>query len=179
MKNMSNRYNLSNIEAKFKEYLLAVNSLNPTYSDSLQSKTVKNYLSDLRHFTGWLIVTEPNLDITTEIQDSHILNYRTYLERSNIPTNTINRRLSTLRKFFSFCISQNWIQSNPAKLINNIVINPETIPSEKIKLEPELQIILEKYREYLTDRSSDSSAMKRHMDIFSELLVINSQSRTE
>jgi hypothetical protein len=43
---MENRYNFYNLEASFKNFLLAGNKL---------PVTIKNYLSDLRHFLGWFI----------------------------------------------------------------------------------------------------------------------------
>jgi len=49
-----------------------------------------------------------------------IVEYRSYLTTNNIPHKTINRRLSTVRRFCSFCISQGWMKENPAKKILNI-----------------------------------------------------------
>jgi len=116
---MSDTYNLYNLEASFKEYLLAVNH---------KPVSVKNYLSDIRHFFGWLILyfksnnvrVESETTITQFITPNVISEYKSYLTENNIPHKTINRRLSTVRKFCSFCISQGWIKENPAKKISNI-----------------------------------------------------------
>ena len=120
---MSDTYNLYNLEAPFKEYLLAGNQ---------KPVSVKNYLSDIRHFFGWMtfkiknqkskIKDEElgNLGFIQNIKVETINEYKSYLSENNIPHKTINRRLSTVRKFCSFCISQGWLKENPAKKVGNI-----------------------------------------------------------
>ena len=112
---MNNQYNFYNLEASFKNYLVA---------GKKSVSTINNYSSDLRHFIGWFILNiktsnpQAKIDI---INDSEILsfmnedsvaNYINYLETNHIPVKTINRRLSTLKKFFSFSINQGWINEN-------------------------------------------------------------------
>ena len=133
---MSETYNLYNLEAPFEEYLVAGNQ---------KAVSIKNYLSDVRHFFGWLILyfksnkiqIESEATITQFITVKVISEYRSYLSENNIPHKTINRRLSTIRKFCSFCISQGWMKENPAKQILNIgglkeVVSNEAIESPKI-----------------------------------------------
>ena len=151
---MDIRYNLDNLEALFKKYLIAgienklisSNKLSEEI-DKIEKKTlkkvsIKNYLSDLRHFLGWLILylkshrpafinqsfqssLESQVEILKLIDASIIEEYKTYLKENQIPIKTINRRLSTLRKFFSFCISQGWLNENPAKQIQNLKLKTE------------------------------------------------------
>ena len=129
------QYNLYNFEAEFKQYLLAGN---------ISSVSIKNYLSDFRHFTGWFtfviaseakqslpagrqvngIATSPSAsrdDIFNLITIDLITNYKSYLVENNLPVKTINRRLSTIRKFCTFCISQGWMKENPGKKISNVI----------------------------------------------------------
>jgi hypothetical protein len=127
---MSDRYNLYNLEALFKEYLVAGNQ---------KPVSIKNYLSDIRHFFGWFmfyiksnpvendsrIVSKNEKDEQESLSLQYITvnviyEYKSYLSENNIPNKTINRRLSTVRKFCSFCISQGWLKENPAKEINNV-----------------------------------------------------------
>lgn len=113
---MSNWYNVSILEALFKKYLLA---------EKVSPLTLKNYLSDLRHFLGWLIITikidKFNTSEFINVFTFHnIQTYKDYLLAKDTPIITVNRRLSTLRKFCSFCINQAWIKENPAKKINNV-----------------------------------------------------------
>lgn len=151
---MSDQYNLYNIEALFKKFLIAgievstekTDNMNFTdFTDkterkSLKKISIKNYLSDLRHFLGWLILylkskhhhlivnfstydsLPTQIEIIKQIDDKIVQEYKSYLAENKIPIKTINRRLSTLRKFFSFCISQGWLKENPAKKIENLKI---------------------------------------------------------
>ena len=110
-------YNLYNLEPKFRNFL---------HAENISSVSLRNYLSDLRHFIGWLVtsnkyqkntnlaenISSLNPDIIEEYKDRHI--------KSGLPHKTINRRLSALRKFFLFCQKEGLITSNPAKAVNNI-----------------------------------------------------------
>ncbi len=96
---MVKAYNLDNIEASFLEYLSAVNSnLGPT--------SIKNYLSDFKHFIGWIRTNYSKLDvsesITSTINEESLRNYLQYLSSQDLPIKTLSRRLSTLRKFIQF-----------------------------------------------------------------------------
>lgn len=152
---MSNQYNLYNLEALFKQFLVAGIEINTERTDntnftdytdytdkkerkSLKKISIKNYLSDLRHFLGWLMLylkskyhhlninfnafdsLPTQIEIIKQINDNTVQEYKSYLTENKIPIKTINRRLSTLRKFFSFCISQGWLKENPAKKIENL-----------------------------------------------------------
>ena len=128
---MDKWYNFYNFEASFKKFLLAEN---------VSPITLKNYLSDLRHFLGWTILklkvqNKKNfenlspLEFLNQIDESLVEEYKNYLVVNSIPAKTINRRLSTLRKFFSFCISQGWLKENPAKKIQNLKLKIDSIIS--------------------------------------------------
>lgn len=117
-------YNLYNLEPNFKKFLIAEN---------VSRSTLKNYLSDFRHFAGWLCnnksfkslslssspLSSP-ADLLKHIDFSFIESYKLYLIKANIPIKTINRRLSALRRFFKYCINQNLTTSNPCKNVSNI-----------------------------------------------------------
>lgn len=122
-------YNLSNLEPKFKNFLLAEN---------ISSVTLRNYLSDFRHFVGWFISNDKYNDeigldgniatLTSELIES----YRNGHVKSNLPIKTINRRLSTLRKFFLFCQKEFLILDNPAKKVSNISLIKKTAKIKEI-----------------------------------------------
>jgi len=137
---MSDTYNLYNLEASFKQFLLSGIAQSRTEPDSTGSGTgtkkqmmpvsIKNYLSDIRHFFGWLILYSKSKQLISTnfnefqlisiIDEKSIIEYKSYLSENNIPHKTINRRLSTVRKFCSFCISQGWLKENPAKKVGNV-----------------------------------------------------------
>jgi site-specific recombinase XerD len=97
-------------------------------SQGVSSVTIRNYLSDFNHFWGWLILTLKNQglsstsprEIIKQITPSVIKDYKNFLFINKTPVKTINRRLSSLRRFGGFCLSQNWLKSNPARKISNL-----------------------------------------------------------
>ena len=144
---MVKQYNLYNTEALFKVYL---------NSEKISAISLKNYLSDIRHFLGWLTFKEQS-QIKTTIYDNNniiglislpiIIEYQTYLIENNIPLRTVNRRLLTLRKFCSFCISQGWMKENPAKKIKNQVLsikNEVNIKNKDITTQEKIIVQFEK-----------------------------------
>ena len=120
-------YNFYNLQASFREYILSGNK-------ELTSVSIRNYQSDLRHFLGWYLFylkasprhaqflgkDEGDYSFFSILSIEIIKAYKDYLRQNRIPLKTINRRLSTLRKFCSFCISQGWLSENPAKSIANL-----------------------------------------------------------
>jgi site-specific recombinase XerD len=157
---MDKRYNFYNFEASFKKFLLAEN---------VSPVTLKNYLSDLRHFLGWMILKikaqnkknfeNPSpLEFLNQIDESLVEEYKNYLVVNAIPTKTINRRLSTLRKFFSFCISQGWLKENPAKKIQNLKLKIDSIISS-------FALSLEK-------ENLDQKTIKSYLEVVQEFLSL-------
>ncbi len=123
---MANDYNFYNLEAPFKLFLVSGNK-------KISPISIANYISDLRHFFGWIVLTIKNSELPINFSPDDyqqifsqfltkeiIAEYTAYLKENFIPLGTINRRLSTLRKFCAFCISQGWLKANPAKQIANI-----------------------------------------------------------
>ncbi len=107
---MTTAYNQYNLEAGFKNYLCAEN---------IQAVSLKNYLSDIRYFFGWLTLSQAP-DILSGLTQENMKAYRAYLESNQIPHSTSNRRLSTVRKFCKFCLGQNWITTDPTKYMQNM-----------------------------------------------------------
>jgi len=157
---MDKWYNFYNFEASFKKFLLAEN---------VSPITLKNYLSDLRHFLGWTILklkaqNKKNfenlspLEFLNQINESLVEEYKNYLVVNAIPAKTINRRLSTLRKFFSFCISQGWLKENPAKKIQNLKLKIDSIISS-------FALSLEK-------ENLDQKTIKSYLEVVQEFLSL-------
>jgi len=189
---MSDTYNLYNLEAPFKQFLLSGIAQSRTEPESTGSGTgtkkqmtpvsVKNYLSDIRHFFGWLVSS----DLHRSKADSHgstdqrksasksakidfgqletlltltvINDYKNYLITNNLPHKTINRRLSTVRKFCSFCISQGWMKENPGKKISNIKYQISNIE------------ILKEFKEHLLKENLDSKTVNSYLEDVREFL---------
>ncbi len=151
---MVNVYNLDNLEASFREFLLAGN---------FQPTSIRNYLSDFRHFAGWANyhVAKSQLAKKTDFIDADLIEkYRSYLVENKLPIKTVNRRLSAVRKFCSFCISQGWMKENPAKRIKNV--------SLRFEIEP----VLRQYEEDLRKENIDQEMRQNNLTTIQEFLSI-------
>ncbi len=167
---MDNEYNFYNLEAPFKLFL---NSGNKRISPI----SINNYLSDLRHFFGWIVLTIKNRNAPIQFESDDyqqilsqflteeiVRSYSDYLRANNIPIRTINRRLSTLRKFCSFCISQGWIKINPAKIINNVTDRKE---------KPNKSDALSDFSNYLKKTEQDQNVIRSLLEDVKEFFVIS------
>lgn len=168
---MEKRYNLDNLEASFRVFLTAGNK---------NKITIKNYLSDIRHFLGWFTfyfkankqAKEKTLPINNEsfawislINKQTIFDYRNYMKENRLPNKSINRRLSTVRKFCSFCISQGWLKENPAKQIENVglIERPKILTQEDVLLQ---------FEQSLLDKNIDNQTIKNYLGDVREMLSI-------
>jgi len=168
---MDKGYNLYNFEASFKKFLLAGN---------VSPITLKNYLSDLRHFLGWTILklkaqnkknfeALPPLEFLNQINESLVEEYKNYLVVNAIPAKTINRRLSTLRKFFSFCISQGWVKENPAKKIQNLK-HTLRIGRQNDNSKFKINSIISSFALSLEKENLDQKTIKSYLEVVQEFL---------
>ena len=168
---MQKRYNFDNLEASFKVFLTAGNK---------NKVTIKNYLSDIRHFLGWLTLYFRAKSLSKEqlstnnnesfiwlslINKQTIFDYRSYMKENRLPDKSINRRLSTVRKFCSFCISQGWLKENPAKQIENVGL------MERPKILTQKDVLLQ-FEQSLLDENLDNQTIKNYLSTAQELLSI-------
>jgi len=129
--------------------------------------TIKNYLADLNHFLAWLELTLKGQNIALDrslpelfiryFEPNYLAKYKNYLVQNQLPTATVNRRLSTLRTFGSFCISQAWITENPAKKVRNISLEQKTVDSRQ-KTE-----ILEEFKKSLEEEKASPFTIKNYL----------------
>ncbi len=104
---------------------------------ALASRTIVNYLADLRTLARWHAdvrgATSSLLDLTSD----DIREYRRYMQTNEgwTPT-TINRRLQAVRKFYSFAMETGLTESNPASKVQLIPMpesnSPRVLDSEEV-----------------------------------------------
>jgi len=152
---MSNRYNFFYFEAAFKKYLLAGNA---------SATTVKNYVSDLHFFFTWMQNDKEMVDL--DLSDApniftHTLvrEYHEFLIASKIPTSTYERRLSSLRQFFAFCISQAWLKSNPAHEF------------DKYTRVDQLNDIISRFKDHLKAKKMNEITLARQINVIRNLII--------
>jgi len=129
--------------------------------------TIKNYLADLNHFLAWLELTLKGQNIALDrslpelfiryFEPNYLAKYKNYLVQNQLPAATVNRRLSTLRTFGGFCLSQAWITENPAKKLTNVSLEQKTVDSRQ-KTE-----ILEEFKQSLEEEKASPFTIKNYL----------------
>lgn len=151
---MNNEYNLSILEALFKDHL---------HAEKVSKVTIKNYRSDVKYFINWFYVYirryiesvggEDNGVSLIEVfilhsTDGLIEEFKQYLIASNIPLKTINRRLSSIRKFYAFCVKRGYLTENPSLSVSNHKKSVQLIPGVKEVTQKSIET---KFEEYLSN----------------------------
>lgn len=96
----------------FKQHLLA---------EDTSQNTVNAYVSDLSQFMNWYIQTFDAFDVD-EVTPTDIRDYRAFLQEQIPPAApaTINRRLASLRHFFTWAKGQHLTVTQPMERIRNV-----------------------------------------------------------
>lgn len=134
-------------------------------SSSKSPVTIKNYLSDLRHFLGWIATLDTSSDennfvLKKVITSASIDEYRNHLIQTSVPIVTINRRLATVRIFLLWLYNEGAIESNYSQGLHNVQTLPKA-PSQNSKLK---QLITD-YSKNL-DTSNQVEIEKELVDFF-------------
>jgi integrase/recombinase XerD len=92
--------------------------------EDLSAVTIRNYLSDLRHFAAWCESSwkqgrEEDLPFTpVGVTTPTLTDYRTYLQRELfLKPNSVNRSLISLKRYFAWPLSTGQIRYDPAKVV--------------------------------------------------------------
>ncbi len=80
---------------------------------SFSSATIKNYLSDIRHFASWLAGVR--IRSLWECAGEDIQDYCLELVTAKAhPPATVNRRLQSIRKFYRYALESGLVEENPS-----------------------------------------------------------------
>lgn len=106
------------------EYVLAQYERRLRTDEDLSTATIRNYLSDLRHFAVWCEATwkqgrEEDLPFTPErVTTPTITDYRTHLQLVlHLKPNSVNRSLISLKRYFVWLLSTGQTKYDPAKVV--------------------------------------------------------------
>ena len=109
--------------------------------EDLTAVTIRNYLSDLRHFAAWCESTwkqggeerppfTPGAVVTPTLTD-----YRTYLQQElHLKPNSVNRSLISLKRYFAWVRSTDQIKHDPAKVVKLVgeeVVSPRHLDDQE------------------------------------------------
>lgn len=157
---MNNLEQIDRIEANFLDYLR---------NTKLSAKTFKNYKSDINHFTAWLILKLRSLGISADrlsetipfITKKTASEYKLYLSQNGISTNTVNRRLSTLRHLAYFLTE---IQILDFDFVQDVV----NIPSSK---KQDVSPIVISFQKHLQEEKVSKNTIKNYVSDIKQFLA--------
>lgn len=141
------------IKTTFSQYLLEIRKSSPN--------TVKNYLSDLRHFFSWAnseTSFEKNQKTgfqVNKITPQLLTKYQKHLLTESIAKSTQKRRLATIRVFCQFCLKQGFLAQNPATELDNY---SKTSSKDNV-----INISLAKFEAWLKIQGSSKNTVKNYL----------------
>ncbi len=149
------------IESLFLQYLASL---------SISQKTLKNYKSDLLHFTGWLILKVRSYGVFAEsladslpfIKNEVVSEYKNFLTQNHEPAKTINRRLSTLRHLARFLIQAQILDFDFMAGVSNIT------SSKNIKISQH-PIVIE-FQKHLESQNVSKNTIKNYLSDIRQFL---------
>jgi integrase/recombinase XerC len=100
--------------------------------EDLAIATIRNYLSDLRHFAAWCESIwkqgrEEDLAFAPErVTTPTITDYRVYLQALQLKPNSINRFLISLKRYFAWLADVGHLTHDPAKVVK--LVGEEVVP---------------------------------------------------
>ena len=87
--------------------------------------TAKAYQRDLNQFVGYLRV-EFELDDLTQVKTAMVKSYIVHLKEDGMVNRSINRKMSTLRTFYKYCLRESLIEKSPMTGIKALKL-PKTL----------------------------------------------------
>lgn len=98
--------------------------------EDLAPATIRNYLSDLRHFAVWWESIwkqgreEEHAFAPGKVTTPTLTDYRTYLQQElHLKPNSVNRSLISLKRYFAWALSTEKVRHNPAKVAKSVPLH--------------------------------------------------------
>jgi len=146
---------MDTITDKFKTYLAKT---------GISKISLKNYMSDLNNLTSWLIAYSTKIGAQTDnlteavpfINKQTADEYKTTLTSSTNSKLTINRRLSTLRKFGTFLQEENILDFDFTANLENVSVGSKKV--KKVHSKDDLA----GFEEYLATQGVSNNTLKNY-----------------
>jgi integrase/recombinase XerD len=128
--------NITSISAQASDIISAfITDIKSKYD--LNPKTLAEYSGDIKHFVRWYETLLNEFSDASQyfnpenISTPIIIDYRTEMQKSSkLKANTINRRLKTLKRFFTWIKSCELIKSNPCTSVK--LVKSESVISQQM-----------------------------------------------
>lgn len=150
-----------------KNDFIAQEFFNYLVKNGVSSSTLKNYKSDIKHFSDWItrsvkslgVFAESLTEVTPFINSSTAQSYKSFLESIGSPSKTINRKLSTLRKLSGFLLSNNILHFDFVSETKNI---QEAQPKTKTNTN-KIETIFKDFQIYLENEKTSKNTIKNYL----------------
>jgi site-specific recombinase XerD len=86
--------------------------------------TIRSYANDLRQFHQWCVSTFGDSAPLASLTRSDVQDYRAFLLTRNASPASVNRKITTLRRFFEYCLAVGAVEQNPATEVSGISAEP-------------------------------------------------------
>lgn len=119
------------MESFFKKFILFIK-----FDLRLSTNTISSYESDLNNYIFFL-KDEKKIEDIELINFNHIRSYIVYLTKNNKKPSSINRNISSIKKFHLYLFDNEISSNNPSELLEsqkNIKNLPDTLNVEEIEL---------------------------------------------
>lgn len=155
-------YNLYNFEAEFQKFL---------QSKSMSSSSVRNYLSDFRHFWTWFLLCLQQHSVILSEHDPHILSflntevlqhYKDFLVANPFSVLTVNRRLTTIRQFVQYAFVAGMIAHPVINLPTNVSL-PTSRQEKNKKIQSAQQALLTEFATFLDTKGVKSTTKRSYL----------------
>jgi len=118
-----------------------VNELLESYQRHLSDEkhysplTVSAYMRDLRAFIVWLSDSPEQNTLLLQVKIHHVRAWLSKLHHGGLAVKTMQRKLSSLRRFYSWLLRENYVEANPVTGLSPLAKQqrlPETLTAEQI-----------------------------------------------
>jgi len=114
--------------------------------EDLSAVTIRNYLSDLRHFAAWCESIwkqgqeEERPFVASAVTTPTITDYRAYLQHTlRLKPASVNRSLISLKRYFTWATDTRQIKRNPAKVVK--LVEQEVPPPRHLNDQEEQALV--------------------------------------
>lgn len=100
----------------------------------LSQNTLNAYRTDLKKFSEWL--QKSSRPTLVEVQRSDLLDYLAYRSEEQHSPRSSARMLSSLRRFYAYCLRKNLIKDNPTRLLDSPKLGrplPNSISEDEVE----------------------------------------------
>lgn len=142
--------------------------INYLKSSGLSKNSIRFYKSDLSHFSGWIVDKNKKLGVSAEtfmdtvpfLKVGVAHEYKTHLIDCKIPPKTINRKLSTLRRFSDYLVSSGIISFDLAQGLENI---PGLVVSNISRETDQFMSLVADFQKHLESQKASKNTIKNYV----------------